>query len=133
MSLNSSSILVDGTVATTGGTATSLVSKGNTLSQHNLILDDGSDLLAQTEFEATIKSPKKSATAPNGYTQARNTVLIKVPLALDNGLVTFNTVKVEIACDVETTDAEKLSMRVLAAQMLHDSDYVSFWDDQSVA
>jgi len=126
------SVNVDGTVATTGGTATSFKSLGNTINQHNLVLDDGSEFEARTLLEASVKTPKVSASAPNGYTQARNTMLLKVPLALDNGLVTVNTVKIEIASDIEMTDAERLSMRVLAAQLIHDSEFVDFWDLQSV-
>jgi hypothetical protein len=129
MSLTAS-VLVDGTVATTGGTATSFKSQGSDKSSHELVLDDSAEFEALTFLDCSIKKPKVSATAPNGYTQRRCTMLLKVPLALDNGSVTINTVKIEIATDVEMTAAEKLSMRVLAAQLIHDSEFVDFWDTQ---
>lgn len=132
MSLRDSSILVDGTVATTSGTATTLKSKGNTLDRHDLMLDDGSSLGDQTLLSATIKSPKVSVGAPSGYTQARNTMYLKVPFTVASGLLTSQTVRIEIATDIETTDAQKLSLRVLAAQLLSDSDYTAFWDNQLV-
>lgn len=132
MALNQSSVLVDGTVATTGGTATSFASRGNTLTQHDLFLDDASNIIDQTTLEASVKLPKVSVSAPNGYTQSRNTMYLRIPLALDNGNSTVNTVRIEIATDVETTAAEKLSLRVLTAQLLHDSDFLQFWDDSSV-
>lgn len=133
MPLANASILVDGTVATTGGTATTLESKGGTSNNHNLFLDDGSLLQSQTEIQASTSNPKVSTTAPNGYTQARNTIKLKVPLVLDNGNTTVNTITITQATDIETTDAEKLSMRVTAAQLLHDSDFVKYWDSQSCA
>lgn len=133
MAISSASVLKDGTVSTTGGTATSLASLGNTLGQHNCYFDDGSEFLAQSNIDFTVKAPKVSATAPNGYTQARNTVLIKVPLALDNGSVTVNTVRIDFASDIEMTDAERLTMRVYAAQILSDSDFTEFWDNQSLS
>lgn len=133
MSLRDSSINVDGTVATTGGTATTLKSKGNTLDRHDLLLDDGSTLGGQTVVSASVKSPKVSAGAPSGYTQARNTMYVKVPFTVPStSLLTSQTIRMEIATDIETTDAQKLSLRVLAAQLLADSDYTAFWDDQTV-
>jgi hypothetical protein len=132
MSLKDSSVLVDGSVATTGGTGTPLKSLGNTLEQHELYLDESKPLIEQTTITASVKRPKVSVSAPNGYTQGRNTVYIKVPLKLDNGSITVNTIRLEIAADFETSAAERLGMRVLAAQMLTSSQFVDFWDDASV-
>lgn len=132
MSLETASVLKDGTVATTGGTAKALTSLGNTLNQHNLYLE-GPDHLTRLEVVATVKEPKPSTNAPNGYTQARSTILLKSPLALDNGNSTVNTIQISFACDVEMTDAEKQTMLVYAAQLIHDSDFSEFWKNQSVA
>lgn len=132
MSIRSSSILVDGTVAITAGTATGAISKGNDLNVHTVVLDDSSEFIDQTVVSFTAKDPKASATAPNGYTQQRQTVKINVPLALDNGNRTVNTVTLTIAVDPETTDAERLSLRVLATNVLNDADFTAFWDDGSL-
>lgn len=132
MSLQNSAVLVDGTVATTGGTSTTFKTKGNTLLQHDLLLDDGSPLVGRTDLSCSIKAPKVSVAAPNGYTQARNTMILKVPLLLDNGSYTVNTIKVEMAVDIETTDAERDTMRITAAQLLHASAYDDFWNLQSL-
>ena len=133
MSISTSSILVDGTVATTGGTATTVITKGDTLNEHRVILDDSSEFAAQTEIRFAVKEPKVNSGAPNGYTQQRNIVSVLKPLALDNGNSTVNSAKVEIACDPETTDAEKLNLRVTLCQLIMDSDFVDFWDKQSLA
>jgi hypothetical protein len=132
MTIQSSSINVDGTVATTGGTATSLKKLGSSLERFNSYLDDGSEFLTRTEIDFTIKEPKVSVGAPNGYTQQRSNVKILVPLVLDNGNLTVNTLTISLAVDHEMTDAEIESMLVLGAQILHDSDYSDFWKNQAL-
>lgn len=132
MSISSASILVDGTVATTGGTATSLKTKGQDLGQMLALLDDSSEYIDQTTMLFSVTDPKVKADAPNGYTQARASAVVHVPLALDNGNYTKNSIKLELSCDHETTAAEVQSMLVLAAQILHDSDFSDFWKDRTV-
>jgi hypothetical protein len=133
MSLTSASINYDGTVATTGGTATGFISKGQGINNHALILDNSAEFINQQTVTFTTKDPKVNSGSPNGYTQARSAVTLKVPLALDNGDYTVNTLKIELAVDHESTDAEIESMLVTAAQLLHDSDFSDFWKKQSVS
>lgn len=129
MSLKTASVLKDGTVATTGGTATGFIDKGtsNQGSTWTGILDDGSEFLNQSSVAFTVRDPRVQASAPNGYTQSRNSVVLKVPLALDNGGYTVNTLRMELSCDHEATDAEIQSMLVYGAQFLCDSDMSDFW------
>lgn len=132
MSLVTSSILKDGVVATTGGTATGMIDKGGTLEKWEGILDDGSEFISQSVCSFTIKDPKVNIGSPNGYTQARSTVTLKVPLLLDNGSYTVNTLSIQLAVDHETTDAEISTMLVYGAQLLADSDFSDFWKKQSL-
>lgn len=133
MTIASSSIDVDCTLTPSAGTATTLKTKEFDGDVHTVFLDDASELIAQKTVDFSYKPPKVQASAPNGYTQARNTVVFKSPLALDNGNMTVNTVRIEISCDYETTAAEKATLRNIAAQLLIDSDYTEYWDDQSAA
>lgn len=132
MSIKSASILVDGTVATTGGTATSFKDKGGDLVSWRSILDDGSEFLSQTQVEFSIRDPKPNSGSPNGYSQARSSVVIQKPLLLDNGEYTVNTVRLTLSVDHETTDAEIQNLLVTTAQLLVDSDYADFWKKQSL-
>jgi hypothetical protein len=129
MSIRSSSILVDGTVAITAGTATSLISKGNDLVSHSAILDDSSEFIAQTGLSFTSKAPRVSTGAPNGYTQQRNALKINVPRTLANGNFTVDTWYVIQATDPETTAAQKASGRIILTTCLNDADYTAFWDE----
>jgi len=133
MGIQNSSINIDGTVSATGGTATGMITKGSTLNQLLVIIDDSSEFIDETKAEFTVKSPAIQTSAPNGYTQARSKVRVFVPLALDNGNQTLNTLTIEVACDHETTAAEIESMLVLGAQLLADSDYSDFWKKQSLS
>lgn len=133
MAIETSSILYDGTVATTGGTATGVITKGGTLNQLNVILDDSSEFIDQTKVEFTVREPVVNPSAPNGYTQARSAVRMLIPLSLDNTNRTVNSLKIELSVDHETTDAEIQSMLVAGAQFLHDSDFSDFWKKQSLS
>ncbi len=86
--------------------------------------------------EFSVKEPKVSSTAPNGYTQARRKVLIKEPLALDNGNYTTNTVSIEFSVDVETTDLEITDMVNhcigLLKEMRTGNDLAPFIEDGSL-
>ncbi len=132
MSISTASVLKDGTLSATGGTASALTTLGESLSEHKAYVD-GPDFLTRSDISFTVKAPKVSSGAPNGYTQHRSICLIKTPLVLDNGNTTVNTVKIEFSTDVETTDAEKETLRVYAAQLLFDSDFDDFWKHGSLA
>lgn len=130
MSIKTAAILVDGTVAITAGTSTTFIGKESP-NGTRVVLDDASAFIDQTTIDFQVKEPKISSSAPNGYTQARNTVRVKEPKLLDNGAYTVNTGGAEFSFDPETSDADKLSMRVLVCNLIMDGDFTAFWDDQS--
>lgn len=126
MSLNNASINVDGTVSTTGGTATTMKVQSN-FNDAKGYLEDGASFEDLTRLIFNVKEPRVQSSAPNGYTQKRATAIIHKPLALDNGKYTINSMKIELSVDKETTDAEVDSLRVLGAQLIHDPDFQDFW------
>jgi len=132
MSIRSSSVLIDGTVAITAGTATSLITKGNDLVSHQAILDDSSEFIDQTTLNFSSKDPKVSSGAPNGYTQQRCVCKINIPRTLANGNHTVDTFTLSQSTDPETSAADKASARVLAMNVLNDTDFTSFWDEGSM-
>jgi len=132
MTIEASSIAIGTAFSVTGGTATSVISKGDTLEKHNVVLDDGSAFKDHKTLTFSVKEPKVSLNAPAGYTQGRNTVVIAIPKTLGNSSVTKNTIKVELSCDPETTEAEKSSLREIAAQVIFDTDFDQFWNDQAI-
>jgi hypothetical protein len=123
MSLNNASVLSGGTVATTGGSALAFSGAGARNNSHTLNATGDTDLRTRRQVVCTVREPRVSANAPNGYTQARATFLFKSPLALDNGNVTVNTVRIEFSFDSETSSTELEELRVIAAQICADSDF----------
>lgn len=127
MSLATLSILENATVTPSGGTALPLTSAGGSLDKNTLIVDADTDLRTQRSVDFSVSRPKVQGSAPNGYTQARSSVILKIPRTLANGNTSVDTVFVKFSTDVETTVAEKDEMRALACQLLIDSETDAFW------
>lgn len=132
MSLATASILSGATVTPSGGTALAFEGEGIQNGSHLIFASDDTDYRTRREIVCSPKKPKPLSTAPNGFTQSRNTVVIKLPLTLDNGLVTTQTWTISQSVDVESTDAENQEGRAIAAQVLVDSDFAAFWDDSAL-
>jgi hypothetical protein len=133
MSIENSSVLVDGTIAASAGTATPLLVLGNSLDTVKAQLDQDLDFLNSIAIEFSTKVPKVSNGAPNGYTKRRKRVKVVIPITLANGNVSSRTIILEHASDVESTPADIQSDLVLGAQLLSDSDFSDFWKQQSLA
>jgi len=133
MAINGGAILLDGTVSATGGTSTTLLSKGENGETHKVMLNDGAAFVSQKTLDFSVKEPRVSNSSPSGYTQARSIVVLKFPKILADGSRTVNTLRLECSSDINTTDAERLTMRSAAAQLLVDSDITSFWNAQSLS
>jgi len=123
MSLSSASVPIGATYSPTGGSATSLVSMGTTLDQNKLYVDDASSLILRKTCLATVKAPTPLASAPNGYTQQRSKLVFHVPLLLDNGEYTVNTVEISMSYDPETDSSELAYLRELIAHVGVDADF----------
>jgi hypothetical protein len=95
--------------------------------------------LADTEYktrrtaEFTVKEPVPSTTAPGGYTQCRASSFIKIPVELENGNVTVNTVSIQVAYDPETDAAGVAQLLDLAAQTLTHADTRTIFTQLSLA
>jgi hypothetical protein len=133
MSLSNASVPIGASYAPTGGSATSLASLGSTEGTNKLYVDDGSNLILRKTCLATSKAPVPNAGAPNGYTQQRSTIVFHVPMLLDNGSYTTNSVKIEIAFDPEADANERAYLRELVAHCGVDADFDGLFDDGSVA
>lgn len=133
MSLNSASVPIGASYSPTGGSATSFVSMGSNPGANKLFIDDGADLILRKTVLATSKEPVPNASAPNGYTQQRTAIVFHVPMLLDNGKYTTNTVRIEVAFDPEADASERAYLRELIAHCGVDADFDNLFDDGSTA
>jgi len=133
MPLSTASVLSGATTAASGGSALAFTGAGIRNNSHALYVAADTDLRTRRALVCSVKEPKVSSSAPNGYTQARSTVTYKAPLSLDNGNVTVNTVRVEVSYDVETSAAELTELKCIGSQILTDADFDALFQSQSLA
>lgn len=127
MTISAAAPLKDGVISATGGSAVPFSSIGDNIGENHVFFD-GTDIRTRSSGTFVSKAPKKSVNTPSGYTQQRNTAVLHFPLTLASGEVVVNTVRIEIATDVETSDAVKETIRGLAAQVIYENAFDEFWN-----
>lgn len=126
MSLTNASIVTAPSAFTpTGGTALAFASLGNLSNgKVTLFVAADTDFRVRRTIDITVKAPSPQPSAPNGYTQARVSMLFKKPKLLANGKITVCTTLVQTAYDVECTQTEIQELIDVGAQMCVDADFV---------
>lgn len=130
MAIQTAAVIDAPTPSFSGGTSYNLATKSQSVNALSTVVTDGSEFVSQTKIDFSIRDPRVLANAPNGYTQARSLVSIKIPLLLDNGKTTINTLRMELAVDHEMTNTEILKLLNYGSQILVVSDYANFWYSQ---
>jgi len=131
MSISSIVLEYDGTTTTTGATTLVTASNGPAKDRHTKVGTAGT-LAIQPVFEFVVVRPKASPSAPNGFTQGRREITVKLPILLANGKYTTNTLKMSIASDIEVSDSLIRSYRDYLIQLANDSDLDSYYNDLAV-
>lgn len=132
MAIETASLQKDSTSAPSGGITQSFHTLGAVGNSHRVYFD-GTASLMRSRAEFTRSEPRKLATAPNGYTQARSIANLQVPISLANGNVTVNSIYIKLSVDPETTPAQIDTLREYAAQILYADAFDAFWQAQSLA
>lgn len=132
MTILNTAVMSGGPVTHTGGTAETLLKQSDSSTEVECYLDGASSFALRKTIVLGVKRPKVSASSPSGYTQKRNTVLIRFPITLASGEVTVCTGKVEIAADIEMSALEITYLRKYLSDFLVTSDTDEFWENQSL-
>jgi len=117
----------------TGGLNFDFATLDNGEKSHLLYLDNSADFLDRIEIEGSVLRPRVQVNAPNGYTQKKTTMFVKKPKTLANGNRTVTTCLIVLGTDIETSEAENVELRRVAAQTLITADFAEFWYEQSKA
>lgn len=116
----------------TGGTDKTFTDDGQVVTRGIHVHD-----AAQADFryrDNAIFQNKQPSVNPDGtYGKARRSVAIYLPRALASGKTTVNLVRIEVEVHPEMSAAVELEARLLAAQLLTDADYTSFWTAGSLS
>jgi hypothetical protein len=132
MPLQTASILSGPTASFSGGSALVFTAKSVGSDEVVLMVPADTDFRTRRTVTAKVSAPKVSSGAPNGYTQARNQMTLRFPRVLANGKYTVDTMRIELARDVETSEANVAEMLLQAGQALLDTDFTSYWKQQSL-
>lgn len=119
-------------ISFTGGTTESYSVKSSSGKTLNLMCTADTDYRTARTMSFTANPPNIAPLAPNGYTQARNSVTLKVPKLLANGKITVNTINVTISTDVETTSAEISFLMDTMSQVMSSANAVTFFHNQAL-
>lgn len=135
MGVQNATLLVGGTVAATGGTSTAFVPNGATISGGIQIVDSV-NTNAVTRASITLKTIKTAVfdMMTGLFTgKTKRQIQLVRPKVLASGRVVFPLVRIEVEVHPENTDAEVSALLSEGAQLLADSDFVSFWKIGSIS
>lgn len=117
---------------TVGGTSTTFNEDGVEVKNGKHVAD-----LAELSFalrsNITFRNRNPVLNPDGSYTKAKRTISLVVPKQLANLSYAFNLARIEIEMHPEMSAAEMTNLRMLAAQLLTDSDVISFIDAGSLA
>lgn len=129
MAVNNSTIMVGGTVSTTGGTSTAFVLNGAQVAGGVQVVDSTSTnaiTRASITFR-TIKSAVVDAMTGLFTGKTKRQAQLVRPKVLASGRVAFPLIRIELETHPEQTDAEVSALMSEGAQLLSDADFTQFW------
>lgn len=115
----------DWSLSFTGGTPIDIIPVGDNANFLGTTLGTG-DFLSRTSIEFKTRQPSATNVGPSGYTQSTSEAIIKMPITLPDGGMTYNTCRITFRFDVSTTNDQKREMRSLAAQIVCQPQFNRF-------
>lgn len=135
MGLQNATLLVGGTVSTTGGTSVAFVNNGSQVTGGIQVVD-ATNTNAVTRASLTFRTIKTAVldlvTGLFTGKIKRQAQLVR-PKVTASGRVVFPLVRIEVEFSPENTDAEISALLSEGAQLLVDTDFTSFWKIGSVS
>lgn len=135
MGVQNATLLVGGSVATTGGTSTAFVPNGATINGGIQIVDSV-NTNAVTRATITLKTIKSALfdMVTGLFTgKTKRQIQLVRPKVLASGRVVFPLIRIELEVSPDNTDAEVSALLSEGAQLCTDADFVNFWKIGSVS
>jgi len=133
MGLKTMSLLANGTITPSGGTALAFSDDGVSI-QNGLHLIVPADADYQTRRQVTVKYRQPSLDPKtNVYSKDKKSICLALPMVLSTGSVVFNTIRIEREVHPSLSAANALELNNLGAQLLVDNDVVAFWANGSLS
>lgn len=127
MPLNGAIVKKDATgITVTAGTDQTFTSDGAAIANGVHLVDAGqADYRIRRSLTFKVKQPTYGPIS--GYSKDRKGVTLTCPKILVNGSTVFNLVRIEREIHPESSSAEMADINRVAAQLLIDADFDSFW------
>lgn len=132
MGLATASILTGATIAATGGTAVTYVPDGLTIA-NGLHLIDSAVTDFRTQPQVTVKTKNPTLFPDGSYSKGKRSMVLVEPFVDSKGKTQFDLIRIEREVHPESTAAKALDLNKKGAQLLTDSDFLSFWASGSLA
>lgn len=128
MPLNGAIVMKDATgVTVTAGTGQTFVNDGAEIQNGVHLVDSGqTDYRIRRNLTFKVKQPVYDPYR-SGYSKDRKSISLVSPKILTDGTTAFNLIRIEREVHPETTAAEATDINRIAAQLLSDADFDSFW------
>lgn len=133
MGLKNMSLLAGATISASGGTAQVFADDGVTI-QNGVHLVVPADSDYQTRRQATCKYRAPALDAKTGqYGKDKKQISYAVPIVLESGAVSFNTIRIEREVHPSFSAANCIELNKIGAQLLTDPDLDNFWGAGSLS
>lgn len=132
MSLKNMTLKEGGTLSVTAGTDIVFADEGSTIQNGvRLIVPATADYRVRESIVAKTRSA--TIQSDGSYSKLKRGVTLTVPFLLASGATAFNVMRIEMEIHPEAEAAVRQRLLTLGAQMLFDSDTVSFWATGSLS
>lgn len=118
-------------ISATGGSSASIAWMGRVGSAITGYFTGDASLKLRRLVTCRVKEPKANTNSPGGFTQARRTVSMLLPVTITEGgvsRVATNKITLEYASDSATASADNKNARYLMGQFLSDPVNDAFFD-----
>lgn len=126
MAIKSSSLLIGGTIAASGGTVRTFTEVGETIKNGIKVADFS---VTDSRIRPTITCVNRPAVLNSlgkYISKDKKTVRLVIPRLEADGTVSFPLREIRCEDSASMTDAEKLVLNQYAAQIMFDSDFTAF-------
>lgn len=119
-------------MSVTGGDALSFGPSSDAIKNGIRVVDTGTTNLKE-QADVTLTHKRPVLQSDGSYSKERWNVTIRVPKEMADGTVKVRKVNISVEDIVEASSAERLDLRLLAAQMFTDSDVANYYSHGSLS
>lgn len=128
MPIQGCTLLAGATVAATGGTATTFNQDGSKVINGICVVDSAeSDI--RTQDKIIVKGTRGTLQTDGTWSKDRRSTKFVSPDPMPDGTLDFGFIEISYVGSPLRTTAQRAHMKVMAAQMLSDSDFAAFWEN----